>query len=70
MPIASPESQDFVAKCLTRVQREFGINQAQVLGKALQYKRYLASKGAIPFTICPQYLPSDEETYERPAKKA
>lgn len=66
MPIASPSSQDFVAKCMTRVQKEFGINQAQVLGQALKFKRYLAAKGAIPFSICPKYLPPDSEPYVRP----
>ncbi|EMD88437.1 hypothetical protein COCC4DRAFT_65155 [Bipolaris maydis ATCC 48331] len=66
MPIASPESQDFVANCMVRVQKEFGINQAQVLGKALKYKRYLAAKGAIPFSICPQYLPPDSTPFVRP----
>lgn len=51
---------------MTRVQKEFGINQAQVLGQALKFKRYLAAKGAIPFSICPKYLPPDSEPYVRP----
>ena len=63
MPIATPESQDFVAKCMSRVEREFGINQAKVLADALRYKRLLANKGAIAFGICPQYLPPDEGPY-------
>jgi hypothetical protein len=63
MPLASSESQDHVYTCLTRVEREFGINQARVLANALQYKRRLASKGAIAFGICPQYLPVDGGPY-------
>jgi hypothetical protein len=63
MPMASSESQDFVYTYLTRVEREFGINQARVLANALQYKRELARKGAIAFGICPQYLPADEGPY-------
>ena len=66
MPIASQASQDFVAKCLKRIQTEFGINQSQVLGKALQYKRYLAAKGLLPFTIVPKYLPPDEVPFTGP----
>jgi hypothetical protein len=61
--MASSDSQDYVYNCLTRVEREFGINQARVLANALQYKRFLASKGAISFSICPQYLPADGGPY-------
>ena len=57
MQIASPESQDFVYNCMTRIEREFGINQAKVLSDALLVKRRLADQGAIEFSICPQYLP-------------
>jgi hypothetical protein len=63
MPMASSESQDYVYTCFTRVEREFGINQARVLANALQYKRHLASKGAIAFGICPQYLPVVQGPY-------
>jgi hypothetical protein len=63
--MASSDSQDYVYTCLTRVEREFGINQARVLANALQYKRHLASKGAISFSICPQYLPADGGPYPR-----
>ncbi|KNG46724.1 c6 finger domain-containing protein [Stemphylium lycopersici] len=65
MPIATPESQEFIAKCMSRVEREFGINQAKVLADALQYKRLLTSKGAIAFGICPQYLPPDGGSSEQ-----
>jgi hypothetical protein len=63
MPMASSESQDHIYTCLSRVEREFGINQARVLANALQHKRRLASKGAIAFGICPQYLPMAEGPY-------
>ncbi|KAF1833866.1 hypothetical protein BDW02DRAFT_569612 [Decorospora gaudefroyi] len=58
MPIASPESQDYVYKCLIRMEREFGINQARVLANALQLKRQLDRQSALPFSICPDYLPN------------
>ncbi|KAI4688233.1 uncharacterized protein J4E84_005164 [Alternaria hordeiaustralica] len=64
MPMASPESQDFVQKYMSRIEHEFGIKQARVLGQALRLKRYLDQKGAIAFGICPEYLPPDgTETY-------
>ena len=59
MPTASPESQDFVQKHMSRIEHEFGINQARVFGNALRLKRYLDQKGAVAFSICPQYLPPD-----------
>lgn len=59
MPMASPESQDFVQKYMSRIEHEFGIKQARVFGNALRLKRYLDQKGAIAFGICPQYLPPD-----------
>jgi hypothetical protein len=63
MPTATPESQDFVQKYMSRIEHEFGINQARVLGNALRLKRYLDQKGAVAFGICPQYLPPDEGSY-------
>jgi len=63
MPLASPKSQDFVHNCMTRIEHEFGINQARVLSNALKLKRHLASRGAIAFGICPQYLPPDDGPY-------
>ncbi|CAO2649762.1 Nn.00g010540.m01.CDS01 [Neocucurbitaria sp. VM-36] len=63
MPTASPLSQDFVYTCLKRIECEFGINQARVLGDALKFKRQLDSSGATAFGICPQYLPPDGGPY-------
>jgi hypothetical protein len=63
MPLASPRSQDFVDNCMTRIEHEFGINQARVLSNALKLKRHLASRGALAFGICPQYLPPDDGVY-------
>jgi hypothetical protein len=61
MPTASPESQDFVYTCLTRIEQEFGIKQAKILATALQRKRQLASKGVLPFSIVQNYLPPDHD---------
>lgn len=63
MPLATPRSQDYVYTCLARIEREFGINQARVLGNALQIKRTLDGYGATAFGICPQYLPHIEGPY-------
>ncbi|KAG9194412.1 hypothetical protein G6011_04447 [Alternaria panax] len=63
MPLASSRSQDFIHNCMTRIEHEFGINQARVLSNALKLKRHLASKGSIAFGVCPQYLPPDGGTY-------
>ncbi|KAF1846173.1 uncharacterized protein K460DRAFT_377454 [Cucurbitaria berberidis CBS 394.84] len=59
MPIASPKSQDLVYTYLNRIAREFGLNQAKLLSKALQIKRHLDSSGVTPFEICQQYVPPD-----------
>jgi hypothetical protein len=70
--MASPESQDFVQKCMSRIEREFGIKQARVFGNALRLKRYLNEKGAVAFGICPQYLPPDDDphvTYQQLYRK-
>ncbi|KAI0573489.1 transcription factor Cys6 [Pyrenophora tritici-repentis] len=63
MQTASPESQDFVHNCMTRIVREFGINQAKVLSDALLVKRRLANEGAVGLSICPQYLPPSGGPY-------
>ncbi|KAE8840730.1 hypothetical protein PTNB85_04129 [Pyrenophora teres f. teres] len=63
MQIASPESQDFVHNCMTRIVREFGLNQAKVLSDALLIKRRMANESAIGFSICPQYLPPSGGPY-------
>lgn len=61
MPSASPESQEYVLRCLQRIEAEFGIKQAKVFGNALKVRRRLKNQGEKPFAICPEYLPSDED---------
>lgn len=63
MPMASSESQDIVYAILTRIEREFGINQARVLANALQLKRRMSKVNPISFTICPEYLLDVEGPY-------
>jgi hypothetical protein len=63
MPTASPSSQDFVLQCFSRIEREFGINQAKVLANALVVKRQMINGGETALCICPQYLPPDGEPY-------
>jgi hypothetical protein len=59
MPTASAPSQDYVLHCLTRIEHEFGINQAAVFAKALRIKRRMDNSGETPLSLCPQYLPPD-----------
>lgn len=63
MPTASPSSQDFVLQCFSRIEREFGINQAKVLANALVVKRQMINGGETALCICPQYLPPDGGPY-------
>jgi hypothetical protein len=57
MPTASPESQEFVLHCFSRIEHEFGIMQASVFGNALRLKRSMVNCGETPLSLCPQYLP-------------
>jgi hypothetical protein len=57
MPTASPESQDFVLHCFSRIEHEFGIMQASVFGNALRLKRSMDNSGETPLSLCPRYLP-------------
>jgi hypothetical protein len=59
MPTASFESQVFVLYCFGRIEREFGINQAKVLAKALRIKQQMVNGGETAFSLCPWYLPPD-----------
>jgi hypothetical protein len=63
MPTASPSSQDFVLRCLDRIERECGVKSASVLANALRIKRQLDNCGGNLRTICPQYLPPDAAPY-------
>jgi hypothetical protein len=60
MPTASPSSQEYVLHCLTRIEHEFGINQASIFAKALRLKQRLDNSGETPLSLCPQYLPPDQ----------
>jgi hypothetical protein len=59
MPTASPASQEFVLRCLDRMEHEFGINQGRVLARYLRIKRQMVNGGESPFTICPRYSPPE-----------
>lgn len=61
MPVASPESQEYVLKSFQRIGAEFGINQSKVLAGALRLKKQLDERGAQPFKIAPQYMPMSGE---------
>jgi hypothetical protein len=71
MPTASIESQEFVLHCFGRIEREFGINQAKVLSKALMVKRQMVHGRDTAFSLCPSYLPQgtgSEVSWNDPVK--
>lgn len=64
MPVASPESQEFVLQSLGRIGTEFGINQAKILAAALKRKIQadrvgdgLGGIGTVASSLVPIYMP-------------
>lgn len=65
MPTAERATQEFIIKCFSRFEREFGIMQAKVLAAALRLK--MARRE--PDGICPVYLPKQAGPYIVPPEE-